>query len=48
MKILACGNHDNFTRNLHVPHVEVNGKTLGIIGSGHIDRKYKTYNQQRN
>ena len=39
MKMLACGNHDNFTRNLQVPHVEVNGKTLGIIGAGHIGRK---------
>lgn len=39
MKMLACGNHNNFTRNLQVPHVEVNGKTLGIIGAGHIGRK---------
>ena len=39
MKMLACGNHDNFTVNLQVPHVEVNGKTLGIIGAGHIGRK---------
>ena len=39
MKMLACGNHDNFTRNLLVPHVEVNGKTLGVIGAGHIGRK---------
>ena len=39
MKMLAWGNHDNFTRNLQVPHVEVNGKTLGIIGAGHIGRK---------
>ena len=39
MKMLARGNHDNFTRNLQVPHVEVNGKTLGIIGAGHIGRK---------
>ena len=39
MKMLACGNHDNFTLNLQVPHVEVNGKTLGIIGAGHIGRK---------
>ena len=31
MKMLACGNHNNFTKNLQVPHVEVNGKTLGII-----------------
>ena len=36
MKMLANGNHDNFTKNLQVPHVEVNGKTLGIIGAGHI------------
>ena len=39
MKMLVCGNHDNFTGNLQVPHVEVNGKTLGIIGAGHIGRK---------
>ena len=39
MKMLACGNHDNFTQNLQVPHVAVNGKTLGIIGAGHIGRK---------
>ena len=39
MKMLACGNHNNFTRNLQVPHVEVNGKTLGVIGAGHIGRK---------
>ena len=39
MKMLTCGNYDNFTRNLQVPHVEVNGKTLGIIGAGHIGRK---------
>lgn len=39
MKMLANGNHDNFTKNLKVPHVEVNGKTLGVIGAGHIGRK---------
>ena len=33
MKMLANGNHDNVTKNLQVPHVEVNGKTLGIIGA---------------
>lgn len=38
MAMLAKGNHDNFTKNLQVPHVEVNGKTLGIIGAGHIGR----------
>ena len=38
MKMLGRGNHDNFTKNLQVPHVEVNGKTLGIIGAGNIGR----------
>ena len=38
MKMLADGNHDSFTKNLQVPHVEVNGKTLGIIGAGNIGR----------
>ena len=38
MAMLARGNHDNFTKNLQVPHVEVNGKTLGIIGAGNIGR----------
>ena len=38
MAMLAKGNHDNFTKHLQVPHVEVNGKTLGIIGAGHIGR----------
>lgn len=39
MKMLANGNHDNFTKTLQVPHVEVNGKTLGVIGAGHIGKK---------
>lgn len=39
MAMLAKGNHDNFTKNLQVPHVEVNDKTLGIIGAGHIGRE---------
>ena len=38
MAMLAKENHDNFTKNLQVPHVEVNGKTLGIIGAGNIGR----------
>lgn len=38
LKMLANGNHDNFTKNLQVPHVEVNGKTLGIIGAGNIGK----------
>lgn len=39
MAMLAKGNHDNFTKNLQVTHVEVNDKTLGIIGAGHIGRE---------
>lgn len=39
LAMLAAGNHDNFTKNLQVPHVEVNGKTLGIIGAGNIGRE---------
>ena len=39
MKMLANGNHDNFTKTFQVPHVEVNGKTLGVIGAGHIGKK---------
>lgn len=39
MRMLAAGNHDNFTKNLQVPHVEVNGKVLGIIGAGNIGRE---------
>lgn len=39
MKMLANGNHENFTKKLQVPHVEVNGKTLGVIGAGHIGKK---------
>ena len=38
MKMLAQGNHDNFTKGLQVPHVEVNGKTLGVVGAGHIGK----------
>ena len=36
VRMLAAGNHDNFTKHLMVPHVELNGKTLGVIGYGHI------------
>ena len=34
--MLARGDRSNFTKPLQVPHTEVNGKTLGIIGAGHI------------
>lgn len=36
MKMLAAGNHDNFDKHLMVNHEELNGKTLGVIGFGHI------------
>ena len=34
--MLARGDRSNFTKHLQVAHTEVNGKTLGIIGAGHI------------
>lgn len=34
--MLARGDRSNFTKHLQVPHTEVNGKKLGIIGAGHI------------
>ena len=34
--MLKAGNHDNFTARLMVPHIELNGKTLGIVGAGNI------------
>ena len=37
-RMLFEGNHDNFTKRLMVDHVEVNGKTLGIVGAGHIGK----------
>ncbi len=39
MSMLHRGDHSNFTRFLQPPHVEVNGKTLGIIGAGNIGRE---------
>lgn len=36
LKMLAQGDHRNFSDHLMVPHVELNGKTLGVIGFGHI------------
>lgn len=35
-RMLFEGCHDNFTKSLSVEHREVNGKTLGIVGAGHI------------
>ena len=34
--MLQRGNFDNFTKSLQVPHFEVTGRTLGIIGAGAI------------
>ena len=34
--MLAKGNRSNFTKYLQVSHTEVNGKTLGVVGAGHI------------
>lgn len=39
MKMLAVKDHRNFTEHLLVPHVELNGKTLGVIGAGHIGKE---------
>lgn len=34
--MLAKGDRSNFTKYLQVNHTEVNGKTLGVVGAGHI------------
>lgn len=36
LAMLAHGDKRNFSDHLMVPHVELNGKTLGVIGFGHI------------
>lgn len=36
IRSLHDGDRSNFTKHLMVPHVELNGKTLGIIGAGSI------------
>jgi glycerate dehydrogenase len=36
MRMLAAGNHANFNDHLLVPHLELAGKTLGVVGFGHI------------
>lgn len=38
MKMLGAGDRSNFTDHLKVSHTEVNGKTLGVIGAGHIGK----------
>lgn len=39
IRMLSEGNHDNFHKHLMVDHVEVNGKTLGVIGYGNIAKE---------
>ena len=34
--MLSKGDRSNFTKYLQVSHTEVNGKTLGVVGAGHI------------
>lgn len=34
--MLAKGDRSNFTKYLQLSHTEVNGKTLGVVGAGHI------------
>ena len=36
ISMLAIGDRSNFTKYLQVSHTEVNGKTLGVVGAGHI------------
>jgi len=38
-RMLFQKNRDNFTKHLLVPHIEVQGKTLGLIGGGAIGRQ---------
>lgn len=45
IRMLEQGNHDNFHKHLMVDHVEVNGKTLGVIGFGNIARQIITVAQ---
>ena len=39
IKMLGKGDRINFTQHLQVPHVELNGKTLGVVGYGNIGRQ---------
>lgn len=39
IRMLVEGNHENFHNHLMVDHVEINGKTLGVIGYGNIARE---------
>lgn len=37
--MLSQGNYDNFNKHLMINHVEINKKTLGVIGAGNIARQ---------
>ena len=39
MAMLTRNDHTNFTKCMQVDHVEINAKTLGVIGAGHIGRE---------
>ncbi len=39
LRMLSVGNHDNFHKHLMVDHVELNGKTLGVVGYGNIAKE---------
>lgn len=39
IRMLSEGNHDNFHKHLMVDHVELNDKTLGVIGYGNIAKE---------
>jgi glycerate dehydrogenase len=39
LRMLSEGNHDNFHKHLMVDHVELNGKTLGVVGYGNIAKE---------
>lgn len=39
IRMLGQGNQDNFHKHLMVDHVEVNGKTLGVVGYGNIGQE---------
>lgn len=39
IRMLGKGDRSNFTEHLMVPHAELNGKTLGVIGAGNIGRQ---------
>lgn len=39
IKMLEKGDKSNFTDYLKVPHIELNGKTIGVVGTGNIGRQ---------